>query len=235
MTGIDDEMLSAYLDGELDAGTRERVEAALADDAGLRRRLEQLRRNDDLLCAAFDEVENTPVPERLQAAARPPAAVIPLWRRVQAPALAAAAALVLGLALGRLLAPSAPEASPLAAGPVPVDSALAAALAATPSGEVARAGTLEIAPLVTFRTDDGRLCREYQAREAGEAVTVAVACSESGQWRNIALAGGAAGTSYRQASAGDGLRALIGAGDARTLNAAEEQAALDNLGHGGHD
>lgn len=230
MTGIDDEMLSAYLDGELDADARERVAAALADDAELRERLERLRRNDDLLRAAFDEVEAAPVPERLQAAARPQAQVIPLRRRFRAPVLAAAAALVLGLALGRLLAPVAPEASPLAAGAIAADSPLATALAATPSGEVTQAGALEIAPLATFRTDDGRLCREYQARGAGEAATLAIACREAGQWRNLALAGGAAGTGYRQASAGEGLRALIGAGDAQTLDAGEERAALAGLG-----
>ena len=49
MTGEDLRiLLTGYLDGELDAGQRARVEAALAEDPGLRSELEEMRRLQDL-------------------------------------------------------------------------------------------------------------------------------------------------------------------------------------------
>ena len=54
-----DEQLVAYLDGELDAESSRRIEALLASDADVRRRLQSLERTWDLL----DELDAAPVGE----------------------------------------------------------------------------------------------------------------------------------------------------------------------------
>lgn len=65
-----DEVLIAYLDGELDAGARAEVEAWLEQDAAMRERAAGLVESARLLRSAFDPVLREPVPERLLAAAR---------------------------------------------------------------------------------------------------------------------------------------------------------------------
>jgi anti-sigma-K factor RskA len=70
---ISDETLFAYVDGELDAQARAEVEAAMAADPALAQRVEQQRSLRKLLGAAYAPVMDEAVPERLAAAARPPA------------------------------------------------------------------------------------------------------------------------------------------------------------------
>ncbi|HEY0858973.1 MAG TPA: hypothetical protein VGE16_18045 [Albitalea sp.] len=70
---IPDETLFAYVDNELDDKTRADVEAAIAADPALAQRVEQQRSLRKLLGAAYAPVMDEAVPERLAAAARPPA------------------------------------------------------------------------------------------------------------------------------------------------------------------
>ena len=65
-----DDVLVAYLDGELDSGLRAEVEAWLERDAAMRDRATELAESARLLRTAFDPVLHEPVPERLIAAAR---------------------------------------------------------------------------------------------------------------------------------------------------------------------
>ena len=65
-----DEIIVAYLDGELDASVRAEVEAWLESDAAGRELVASLTEGAQLLRAAFDPVLREPVPERLLAAAR---------------------------------------------------------------------------------------------------------------------------------------------------------------------
>ena len=65
-----DEILVAYLDGELDPGLRLEIEAFIDSDAETRERVTALAMGGKLLRAAFDDVLHEPVPERLIAAAR---------------------------------------------------------------------------------------------------------------------------------------------------------------------
>ncbi|HJV61546.1 MAG TPA: zf-HC2 domain-containing protein [Albitalea sp.] len=71
---ISDEMLFAYVDGELDAAARAEVEAAIAADAALAQRVEQQRSLRTLLGAAYRPVLEEAVPARLQDAANAPSA-----------------------------------------------------------------------------------------------------------------------------------------------------------------
>jgi anti-sigma factor RsiW len=65
-----DELLVAYLDGELDERRREEVEDWLDRDPGLRERVALLGESAALIKAAFDEDLREPLPGRLIAAAR---------------------------------------------------------------------------------------------------------------------------------------------------------------------
>jgi hypothetical protein len=69
---ISDETLLAYVDNELDAAARAEVEAAIAADPELARRVEQQRSLRKLLGAAYGPVLEEPVPPRLVAAAQAP-------------------------------------------------------------------------------------------------------------------------------------------------------------------
>jgi anti-sigma factor RsiW len=64
-----DDLLVAYLDGELETVQRRAVEARLNADPLVAARMAALARSGNLLRAAFDEVVQEPVPDRLIAAA----------------------------------------------------------------------------------------------------------------------------------------------------------------------
>src|SRR4051812_1019476 len=65
-----EDLLVAYVDGELDERQRGEVETWLAADAALRDRVARLGESASLIRAAFDETLREPLPERLIAAAR---------------------------------------------------------------------------------------------------------------------------------------------------------------------
>ncbi|MHB1271712.1 MAG: anti-sigma factor family protein [Rhodanobacter sp.] len=71
MNSIDEDTLQAYVDGELDAAGAARIDAALAHDAVLARRVQQARALRAQVRAAFDPVLEEPVPPRLSALLRP--------------------------------------------------------------------------------------------------------------------------------------------------------------------
>jgi anti-sigma factor RsiW len=70
MPKLSDEILIAYLDGELDDAERRRVEGECEADPSERERLAQLASLAAMLRDAFAEILDEPVPERLIAAAR---------------------------------------------------------------------------------------------------------------------------------------------------------------------
>src|SRR5262245_51692522 len=74
---IPDETLMAYADGELEAGQRAEVEAALAADPMLAERVEQHRALRRKLNAAYDPILMDTVPHALIAAARTSPATAP--------------------------------------------------------------------------------------------------------------------------------------------------------------
>src|SRR5260370_11217801 len=67
----------AFADGELDEATQQMVEAAERDDPDVRRRLAAHRQLRARLQSAFAPTRDEPVPERLLAAVRKPAAAAP--------------------------------------------------------------------------------------------------------------------------------------------------------------
>lgn len=198
---VDDDLLMAFVDGELDEVSRARVERAVAEDPALRARLEQQQRLRALLADHYGPVADEEVPERframletnvvpLTAATRRPAR--PLWQTLTA----LAATLVLGLAIGRtLLAP--------AGGPFAVEGGTMVA-----RGELAEALETQLASAqtqgaatrigVTFANGDGRPCRTFDS-----AAAAGIACRNDAGWQVLMTAAGAGSqrTDYRQAGA----------------------------------
>ena len=67
---IPDDVLAAYIDGELEGSERERVEQAIAQDTQLAQRVAQQRAQRDRMRGAFDRVLREAVPQRLAQAAK---------------------------------------------------------------------------------------------------------------------------------------------------------------------
>jgi anti-sigma factor RsiW len=100
---IDDTLILAYVDGELDPATRQRVADVMEQNAAVRERAAMFRRSTDLLRSALSEAEYMAVPEGLVARATKK-----LKRDVR-PRLAwlalPVAAAIAGLVIGNLVLP----------------------------------------------------------------------------------------------------------------------------------
>lgn len=197
---IDDDMLMAFVDGELDDVGRTRVERALAGDPDLQARLEVQQRLRARLAAHYGPTAEEDAPERFRAMletnvvpfpAATPRAGRPLWQTLTA----LAATLVLGLVIGRTLLAPAPD------GPIAVEGGTMVArgeLAAALDTQLASAQPRDAATRigVTFARNDGRACRTFDSQAA-----TGIACRNDSGWQVMMTAAGAGGprADYRQA------------------------------------
>lgn len=231
---IDDEMLMAYADGELDGDARAAIERALAGDSALRDRLEAQRRMRRALSAHYGPVASEEVPERLLAllggeGPREGMASLAEARDRRRPARrwrqygAIAATLAVGLIAGQLL-PSADR------GPVAVEGGALVArgrLADALQTQLASAQGAD-APTrigVSFADRQGRLCRTFEGADLS-----GIACRDNSNWRLVATAAPerAAGTSYRQAGSSVLFQLAQDMMAGAPLDAAAEKAARDS-------
>ena len=210
MMAIDEEMLVAYADGELDPEARAEVKRALAADAELRERLQRQQRLRTRLAAHYGPVAEEKVPERLTAllgggggekvvdlAAARVRRSRPLWQTVTA----LAATLVLGLFAGQMLPRGGSGPFAVEDGTMVARGALAEALdtqlaSSQPQDAATRVG-------VSFEAADGRLCRTFESAAAS-----GLACRGDESWQLVMTAPGAApaaGGAYRQAESGNML------------------------------
>jgi hypothetical protein len=243
MNIIDDDILQAYVDGELDAAGAAQVDAALADNDVLARRLQQMRALRAQLQAAFGPVLDEPVPDRLTALLQPTAALV-------APAVGATRTRGFGAgrrgASRRWFMPGIGVAASLAAltaalwwhagsGPVRVhdgrtfaagglSEALDHALASQPDAHASiRIG-------ISFRSADGHICRTFVDRTL--PASSGLACHDDGGW-SLAVFGAAEdreGGQMRQAASAlsPAVQAAVDArirGDA--FDVRQERAARD--------
>lgn len=247
MNLISEETLQAYVDGELGAAEVAQIDAALAHDALLARRVAQARAIRAQLRSLFDPVLDEPVPEQLSALLRPapqsvPVAPVPLTaqarhrgfgagrrrtsRRWLVPGTAVAASLaVLALALWWNVGSSLvrmQDGQQFAAGAL--SHALDQGLASAP------VPSATIAIGLTFRSADGHICRTF-ARRTSPALA-GLACHESAGWSLPLLSTNTeyVGGELRQA-ASDLPPAVQAAVDARirgdAFDAQQERAARD--------
>lgn len=235
---VDDVTFFAWLDGELDSAQAAEVEAEVRSDPELQRRAADHRAMQSRLGAAFAQVADAPLPERIASAASGwegervvslaearerrdgRRASLPEWRQFAA----MAATLVLGIAVGNMIVPHggsspiAPEAGRLVAS-AGLEDALHARLASAPAGEGPRIG-------MTFRDTSGSVCRTFDDRAAS-----GLACFEGGDWRIRALFQGEQGPAgeYRMASGADPrlLDIVDEAIAGEPFDAAQEKAAME--------
>lgn len=229
---IDDLTLMAYADGEADAASVARIEAALATDPALAARLRAFQDSRAAAQAGFAAALG-PVPPALEAAVRrmaetPATNVVAFAPRPRARllpmALAASIALAVGLGAG-WLAGNPPGAHALHIAALD-DPAFLDALGTLPSGERrALPGGSSVTAIASFRDGAGALCRELEHDRADGQTLVAVACAEGGAWSvRLAVAAGAEG-GYAPASSLDTLDAWLVSTEAGAPLTEEEEAA----------
>lgn len=236
---LNDELLCAYMDGELDPEARARVEQALVDDAGARVRLERMRAADERLKAEIPLpalqpndplsariLDGKPVPPRVSRPSR--------W----GVAISALAAGISGIVVGFVLSRSQePKVVPVVASVTSASTSLSGAssnqllLATLENGESGKAaveGDRSVQIILTFESDDGRYCRTFGARDAS-ASAEGVACRNAGQWQVVAWDGTAdPGEGFRAAGASELLDdAMDRLGGSPALEVAEERALIE--------
>lgn len=186
--GRDDELLSAYLDGELPPAETEALSRRLAEEPALARRLEAMRHTDRVTAAAYHSIDERPLPKRVLELLEEDEdeRVVPLRRRgagafLQLPvALAASVALAAGLWLGMQAGGGA--SGDATGARIAPGSALHAAFDETPSGQVTELDAGRRAePVLTFRDAHGDWCRELRI-SGGPAPAETLACRRDGAW-----------------------------------------------------
>jgi hypothetical protein len=206
-----DEVLMAYADDELDARTRAAVEAAMASDPQIARRIAQHLALRNRVQSAFSGVLHEPVPARLlrivqsESTARQGDKVVrlrrPRARRSRWPQWSAiAASLIVGIIAGRLgLWAGNPGPTVIRGERMLASGALADALSNQLAADQPAAAPVRIG--VSFRSKAGRYCRTFTLRQPASG---GLACRAAGGWEIDVLAsaqsrGGGPGT-YRQAA-----------------------------------
>jgi hypothetical protein len=206
-THIPDDLLVAYVDGELDEAERLRVEQAIARDVRLAQRVAHQRALRGRVRTARDGVLNEPVPQRRVNAARGeglagPAQIIDLARvraqrarrserrRAAIPrraATAIAASLLLGLGSGLLIEYLVVDAGPTEYrnGAVLAGGLLHRALndqlaSAAPGSSAVRIG-------LSFRARSGGFCRTFALEDAHSMA--GLACRQQDRWHILMLLG----------------------------------------------
>jgi hypothetical protein len=231
MREVNDEMLMAYADGELQGEEREAVERALAENPELRSELEMHRRLRARVAAHYEPVTSEPVPQRLVAMLEDRGQVIDLEAarerrklRLGWPQLAAlAASFVVGIAAGQIAL--SPEPSPLAVedGKMLASGDLARTLQTRLASQQQPAGA-ETRVGISFEDQDGRFCRTFEA-----SALEGIACREAEGWTIVTAAATAppSATQYRQAGSNLVMEQAQAMMASEPLDAEEERRALE--------
>ena len=204
---ITNEILSAYIDGELAPEEMERVREAIAADELLAARLQQFRRIDRLLTEFSSSIDAEPVPPAVlallnptgvdagaPASSEPGPVVLPSARpplRLGAAALALAATVVLAVAIVLQL-DSRDDAERgfdeiVRAGAVAPSSPLHHALEDVPSDEtyaLASGTGVGITPVLSFVSTRQEYCREFRVDAEARAAR-GLACRRSDRWETL--------------------------------------------------
>lgn len=232
MNTINDALLSAYLDGELTGTDLASVEAAIANQTGVARRLATLKLVNELTKGHAHSIDALPLPERVQellaaraVAARQQAQVIPFIARVRA-ILPVAASVVFGLGLGFVFVKNQSTDAE-----VPL-TAYATLLQTTPSGSTGQGAGVSLTPQFSFISKAQEPCRIYRLDEAG-ASRMQIACLGESGWTlmdDFPAAGGSDTQQYVPVTGGGAelearLDSLMQGGP---LSREQEQALRDN-------
>ena len=238
----DDELLSAYLDGELPAGAAAALESRLAAEPELVARLNALTDADLRARDLYKAVDAAPMPtditDLLQLPATPQSNVVelrprPARRFFQSPlAIAASIAIVAGILVTNVMRES-PDAALLGTGMVAANSPIDNVLDDSASGVIVHLeGDLDAEVVLSFEDTAGRYCRQLRLTGA-ETASHGVACRAAGGWNVEAVAEAAPGAgTYGQAGSAvpEAIEAAVDGliGDNDVLDAAQENAAISN-------
>ena len=237
MTEISDEMLSAYLDGELDAETARRVDAALTADPALAARIAALDAVNRRLRPAFSAHMQEGVPDRFDAIlSAPPPAQSPIskffapWLKpamLLPAALCAAAGLMIGLQYGAPVESGAFRVRP--DGRIVADAGFSSALSTARAGVKTDYDTGAVLVRVSFVDDSGAPCRHFALKDAE-----GLACKTGPDWQVLALdavpdAMGPDGYAMAGATSAAGVEAAIARrGIGAALTPDDETRAISN-------
>jgi hypothetical protein len=243
MTVMSDEVLMSYADGELGPDEARPVRAAVAGDRDIAARVALFRETRRVAQDAFSGMLREPMPEHLIRAIVPSArpARTARWRPA---AMAAAFVLAVGTAgwLGYSAGGSGRDgaASPFAA-LAESEPALASALSQSPDGAERswtspRGRSGRIAVGATYRLDDGRTCRSFEAGLSDDGRINGLSCRIGPSWAVAFAARGPLPTragdgAYRPAGAAAGdLAAVLDARHAQGPLSAEDVRRLIERG-----
>ena len=214
---LPDETVMAYVDDELDAASRARVEAAMAADPEIRAQLKTQIELRARLRASFDPVLSEPVPERLlqtleQKSTVPSAGITDLadlratkqerlqarrrWSLAQFAAVAAS--LIIGVLIGqRTLTSARQNVLESREGQLVASALLDEALTRQLASNQADAAPVHIG--MTYRDNSGAFCRTFTLIQDGAA---GIACRSGDAWRveMLTRATPAASGTYRAAA-----------------------------------
>lgn len=239
-----DETLSAFIDGELPEVEVKAIREAMVQDGALSIRIENLRKPDALIAAAYGAIDAEPIPDSIldvleqrresagdkilefRKRARP---VLPVnFSRWRAP-LAATVALMVGVAAGIALS-NGDRTDYVLAGLLDEESELALALNVTLSGDTRLiSGGSTFSPVLSFQSGEGVACREFtiSTRSQGQR---AVACRQDGHWDIVIAMNDAslANEGYATASSGVGVQfdAFVEAAVEGAILSADEERQL---------
>lgn len=219
-----DELICAYLDGELDADKRAEVERWIGSDRGASARVERVRRADALIRRALPSV-CTPKDDPLAAMIMAPVVSNAHQRNWARQAAALAAACVLGVLGGRLLTQAGAEnGAPL----LSISHEVAGLLDALPSGQSAVLGDGRMEMILSLRTERGDVCRQYRLDAVAGAADV-LACRRENGWQAVALVAAPPRNTASYVVAGGTApidAAITQLGGAWALNEQEEQSLI---------
>ena len=192
MSNITDEMITAWLDGEVSPKERQAIEAAISASPELGMRVARLSRADRMLAPAYAETLSAPIPKRFEDLLAEPkarAARVSIWSQLgellsPRPMAIATASLLFGVAVGGLLlsrAPGGPAFEAIADGQLVANHQMAMQLASAQSGGE---GALRVR--LSLVDDAGQYCRQFETASAA-----GLACLEGGNWKVDTLTSGA--------------------------------------------
>lgn len=227
---LSDEILMAYVDGELDPPTEREVAAAAAQDPEASGKIAQHLSLRKKLRAAYDPILMQAVPERLVAALVAPTEIararatrwsMPVWA-------AMAASVVIALMVGFLLHGATGPTPALIAfesGGTIARGPLARALSTQLSGE-STSTSIQIG--LSFRAKSGEYCRTFNLSPA-RGGAAGLACRQNDAWnvKMLAQPPAAAGGEYRLATSDGPVMTAVNAMNGEVLDAKGEKTALE--------
>lgn len=180
------EMLSAYLDNELNEGQRTALEQRLELEPELQQQLACLKQSDAMARSYFSEINSQPLPLNIEAMilnaragdqntqAKPTARIL-TWPKFKAPSwgLASAASVLLAVGFWMNQSPSVSD----------IDSKLLSALETVPSGTFIDINAeLKIEIIASYQDHQGVVCR-YLLEHSPQNSNPAMACFVQGRWQ----------------------------------------------------